>query len=352
MRVGVGASVRAAVPVAAATALLVAACAGDETATVDGLETVDGVEVVVAVDGLDRPTQLAMLPDGRLLLAELAGAEDEGVGRVVAIDLEGDGGSGGGGESVEVLFEGLQKPTGVAVVDDQVWVMEERTLSRGSLDGGELTEVLGPLPYNGRSSTTLTPTPDGRLLLGTSGSLRSGVPVADSGTVWEHEPGVGSTAISSGFKNPYGHVFDGDGGLWVTEMSDGRFDGAPAPDELVAVEPGIDHGWPRCIGDRVAVADYGATAAECAGGPPSHALFAPGATPTSVAVAPWDDDLLVVALWMERRLVTVPRAPGDEPHEPVEILAGGLRPQHLLADGERLLVVDHEGGRILAVTVG
>lgn len=339
-------------PAAVAIVVLLAACAEDETATVDGVEVVDGLAVSVVIDDLDRPTQLAMLPDGRLLLAELAGAEDEGVGRVVAIDLGSDDRGGDDDESMEVLFEGLLKPTGVAVVDDQVWVMEERTLSRGGLDGGELTEVLGPLPYNGRSSTTLTPTPDGRLLLGTSGSLRSGVPVEDSGTVWEHSPGVGSTTISAGFKNPYGHVFDGDGVLWVTEMSDGRFDGVPAPDELVAVEPGVDHGWPTCIGDRVAVAEYGGTAAECAEGPPSHALFAPGATPTSVAVAPWDDDLLVVALWMERRLVTVPRTPGDEPHEPTEILTGDLRPQHLLADGERLLVVDHEGGRILALTVG
>ena len=41
--------------------------------------------------------------------------------------------------------------------------------------------------------------------------------------------------------------------------------------------------------------------------PPSHALFEAGATPTSIAVAPWDPDVLVVALWGEGRVVTLPR---------------------------------------------
>ena len=38
---------------------------------------------------------------------------------------------------------------------------------------------------------------------------------------------------------------------------EGRFDGEPPADELVAVEPGVDHGWPRCVGDNRPVAEYG-----------------------------------------------------------------------------------------------
>jgi len=76
----------------------------------------------------------------------------------------------------------------------------------------------------------------------------------------------------------------------------------------------------------------------------------PGATPTSVAEAPWDDTVLLVALWVERRIVAVPKAGEEQPVAYTDFLTGIERPQFLLADGDRLLVVDHEGGRILAVT--
>ncbi len=336
-------------------ALIVAACTGgvDGEPAVEGVTAPDGFEVVELVAGLDGPTQLTTLPDGRLLVAELNGGEKEGRGRVLAIDQ--DTAAQGGDEDAaeagrEVLFDGLLTPTGVAVVGDEIWVMEQRSLSRGPIGGGELTVVLEELPFNGRSETTLTATPGGSVLYGTSGSLGpGGEPVPDSGILWEHVPDGGSTRIAAGFKNPYAHAVDGDGPLWVTEMSDGRFDGERAPDELVEVSPGVDHGWPRCIGDRLPVLEFGADAAECEAGPPSQALFAPGATPTSVAVSPFEPETLLVALWNEQRIVAVPTAVEGRPHEPVDIVTGELRPQHLLVDGERLLIVDFDGNRILAL---
>ena len=152
-----------------------------------------------------------------------------------------------------------------------------------------------------------------------------------------------------GFKHAYARTFAADGTLWQTEMSDGSYDGQPAPDELLAVEPGDDFGWPQCIGDRTAVAEYGGTTERCAGTPRSHALFAPGATPTSVAVAPWDPDVLLVALWNAGEVVAV-AADAPAPVEPTPFLTGLAHPQHLVADGDRLLVVDFDGGRVLAVT--
>ena len=343
-------------PVAAglvALALLASACAGgsDGAAPVAGVSAPAGFEVVEVLGGLDGPTQLTRLPDGRLLVAELNGGEKDGDGRIVAIDPGGiDPEAGGPAGGVEVLFDGLLTPTGVAVVGDEIWVMEQRTLSRGPIDGGTLSTVLDRLPFNGRSETTLTPTGDGTLLYATTGSLGpDGRPDPDSGILWEHEPGVGSSPVSAGFKNAYAHTIDGEGRLWVTELSDGRFDGERAPDELVEVVPGVDHGWPRCVGDRVPVAEFGAGSADCAGGPPSQALFAPGATPTSVAISPWEPDTLLVALWVEQRVVAVPTAASGRPHQPVDVVTGDLRPQHLLVDGDRLLIVDFDGGRILAL---
>lgn len=336
-------------------AVMAAACVGgtDDPGPPVGVELADGLALAELVDGFSGPTQIALHPDGRLLVAELNGEERGGTGRVVLVDPD-----AGPEAEPEVLFRGLTTPTGVAVVGDEVWVMERRRLSRGPLAGGELTVVYDELPFNGRSETSLTATGDDTLLYGTTGSLGpDGEPLPESGILWELDPGSDPSGepdrvpLSAGFKNAYGHTVGTDGRVWATEVSDGSFDGVPASDELVAVAPGVDHGWPRCVGDRLPVVEAGADEAECRTGPVSQALFGPGATPTSVAVAPWDDSTLVVALWRDRKVVTVATAPPVEgPHEPVEIVGGDLRPQHLLVDGDRLLVLDFDGGRILVLT--
>lgn len=312
--------------------------------TVSNVSVPEGFDVAEFVTELDQPTQIVI--DGEdLLVAQINGGEGDGTGQILRISLEDPA-------RRDVLFDDLLKPTGVAVLDDEVWVMEERTLSRGPLEGGELEEVLTDLPYNGRSQGTLTVTPDGRLLYNTSGTI-SGLGAAEgSATLWALTPGEDPEVLATGFKHAYARTFDADGTLWQTEMSDGTYDGEPAPDELVMVEAGDDFGWPRCIGDRQPVEFYEGTAEYCDTTPRSHALFEPGATPTSVAVAPWDDTVLMVALWVEGRVVAVPVAGPDVDGQPVDyadFLTGIERPQHLLADGDRLLVVDYGDGRILEI---
>jgi len=336
----------------AATALTLAmagvACGDDEAAT-EGprsggeVEAPDGFRVSEVVDGLDGPTQMVLDADGALVVAHLNGAEDGGDGQVLRIDLDRRD------AEPEVLFDGLVSPTGVAVLDDEIWVMEERTLSRGPIEGGELEVVLDDLPFNGRSEGTLTATPDGDLLYNTSGALDGTSAAEGSATLFSLTPGRDPVPLATGFKHAYARVLDADGTLWQTEVSEGSFGGDPIPDELVSVEPGDDFGWPRCVGDRVPVELNEGTEELCADTPRSHVVFEPAATPTSVEVAPWDPDLLVVALWVEGRVVTVPRRQGEGPVEPSTFVSGIEHPQHLLADGDRLLVSDHETGRILAV---
>lgn len=330
------------------TAVLVgAACGSDGPASVDGVEVPDGYGVTELVDGFVGPTQISRGPDGSLLVAQLDGGEGDGTGQVLRVDLDGS-------DDPVVLFDDLVKPTGVVLLDgpagEEIWVMEERRLSHGPVDGGELEVELDELPYNGRSEGTLDVADDRRLLYNTSGTL-DGVDAAEgAGILWALTPGDDPEPIASGFKHAYARTYGADGTLWSTEMSDGTYDGEPAPDELVAVSPGDDFGWPQCIGDGQPVEFYEGTDEGCADAPPSHALFDPGATPTSVALAPWDDEVLLVALWNQGRVVAVPTEGGDGPVEFEDFLTGLDRPQHLLADGDRLLVVDYDGGRILAVT--
>lgn len=317
------------------------------TADVDvpGAEVADGFAVGEVVTGLTRPTQIAFDDEGRLLVAQLAGGEDAGAGQVVRIDPDAPG-------EPEVVADGLLTPTGVTVADGTIWVMEQRSLGRID-DDGSIEVVLDQLPFNGRSEGTLTTAPDGSVLFNTSGSISGSAPTPGSGALWSLAPGAGAPdVVATGLKNGYARTFDAEGRLWSVEMSDGSFDGEPAPDEVMLVEPGMDFAWPRCIGDRRPVAQYGGSDDECAGSPPSLALFEPGATPTSIAVAPWDPDLLVVALWNRGQVVSVSTVDHESagPVEPTVLLSGIEHPQHLLVDGDRLLLSDHDGGRVLSIT--
>ena len=317
--------------------VLAAGCGDDDPAGAYRLDTI--------VRGLDGPTQLA-LTDDAWFVAQLNGGESDGTGQILRLDPDDLG-----AEPVVVL-DGLQKPTGVALFAGELWVMEERRLTRGPLDGSARTVVVDEMAYNGRSQGTLTV--DGnRLLFNTSGTTRrppgpDGSPVEVSGALWAVDASGSITSVAWGFKHAYAHVVDRAGTIWTTEMSDGSFDGAPAADEVVGVRAGSNHGWPSCVGDNRPVAESG-VADPCAGVPRSQATFDPGATPTGIAVAPWDAERFVVALWVEGRIVQLSRSTSDAPAE-IELLTDELRrPQHLVRDGDRLLVTDHEAGTIVAI---
>ena len=332
--------------VLAVVVLAIASACSDSVTDVDSSpKTGSHPEVVVETvfEGLVGPTQFAVVDDSTFVVATINGGENDRRGQVVRIDTE----SG----DVEILRDGLDKPTGLALLDGELWVMERDTLSRGPLDG-EPTVVVEGLPNNGRSEGTLTVTPDGLILFDTSGSKRGSDVVEGSGRLFTvdpaEQPGT-PTEIASGFKHAYAHVYDGAGVLWSTEMSDGAFDGEPAADELVAVLTGADHGWPWCVGNNRPVAEFGGDADRCASVPPSEAVFAPGATPTSVAVSPFAPDTLLVALWNEGRIVAIDTT-GDDPAAFDDVVTGLARPQHLVASGDAVYVTEFGEGRLLRLT--
>ena len=313
-----------------------------------GVSAPAGLRVQVWASGFDGPTQMTWTDDGDLVIAELNGAENDATGRVLLVD--GDNRS----ERV-VLQDGLNKPTGVAITGDRLWIMEQRRLSFTTLEPGAPMEVVADeLPFNGRSEGTLTALTDGTLLYNTSGSKRGAERTPGSGTLFAVADAATSTSdttvVATGFKHAYAHLMDPEGQLWTVEMTDGTFDDERASDELVAIAPGDDAGWPFCVDNNRPVDEFGGTDDLCSQSPASHALFGPGATPTSLVIAPWDDSLFVVALWLPGEVVTVPRARSGEPHQPIVLLDGIESPQHLLADGETLLISDHETGQILVVS--
>ena len=299
----------------------------------------EGYTASLVATGLEQPTHMTLGPDGRLWLAELSGGENAGTGQVVALD-------GATGER-EVLLDGIFKPTGLAVLADDLWIASGRDLLRAPLtDGrpGTPETVLQNLPFNGRSNGTLTVAPDGALLFETSGSRRGNEAVAGSATLWRLEPANPTPqALATGLKGAYAHTFDAGGVLYTTEIGDDPVNGQAPPDELNRVTPGGDYGWPQCYGDRQPARNYGGTAEGCAETRAPLALFAPQSTPTSVVISPFEEDALLVALWG-------PATPGvvsvnTETGEVTPFISGLRAPQSLLVlpDGS-LLVSDFSAG--------
>ncbi len=341
-----GASIVAAL-VAVAVVALPAACTADDP----GPAVIEAgtVETTVLVEGLVRPTQLFIDGD-RWLVAQLNGGEGDELGQVLSIDPEQPG-------ETEVLIDGLDKPTGVARFDGDVWVMTADRLLRFDLKGrsgaplvpDDAVVAAGPLPNNGRSEGTLSVV-GGVLVFDTSGRVVDGEVVEDSGRLWSIDASGTIAELGSGFKHAYAHVGLVDGSLLVTEINDGRFDGEPGADSLLRLQPGTDHGWPACVAqletiERRPVSEFGGTASVCADLPPLLATFDVGATPTGVALVPWDSSVVAVALWNRSEVVAVSLTTGT-----VTPLVELPRPQHLSTDGDHLLVVDHDEGRIYSLS--
>jgi glucose/arabinose dehydrogenase len=317
------------------------AAAGGASPDVVGAGRPVRVERLVA--GLEAPTQMIVGPDDRLWVAQLAGPENAGTGQVVAVDPD----SG----AREVLVDGLDKPTGIAWLDGSLWIATPTALLRARGNPPDRPrQYLAGLPNNGRSNGTLTVSPDDRLLYETSGRERAGGAVAGSGALWLIDPNAqvptAPVQVASGLKNAYAHVYDASGQLWTTEIAE-PIGGTAAPDELNRVVAGVDYGWPSCVGEREPVAAFGGDEQRCRETGLPHTTFEPvGATPTAVVVSPFDPDQLIVALWNASRVVTVPVS-GER--RPEDLLLGLDRPQHLLVDGDALLVSDHATGTIWRV---
>jgi len=309
-----------------------------------GLELPTGYTASVVVTGLRGPTQMIWGPDDRLWVAQLAGGENEGVGQVVAVSP---------GRAHEVLLEGIFKPTGIAVLEGNLWIAAGNRLLRAPLAGlgvGKPKVVLRNLPFNGRSNGTLTATSEG-LLFETSGRLTARGVQEDSGVLWRLDPArpTEPEPLATGLKGAYAHALDAAGRLYTAEIGDDLVNGRAPPDELNRVVEGANYGWPQCFGRGRPARNYGGTAARCRETEAPLALFPANSTPTSVALSPFEEGALLVALWgpVNAGVVRVDVETGE-----VTPFVAGLRaPQHLLGAPEgSLLVSDFATGTVYRVT--
>ncbi len=221
-------------------------------------------------------------------------ARTRATGQIVALALD-------SGEP-ELLLGHLVKPTGIALLGDALWIASGNDLLRAPLlaEGiGQPETVLDDLPFNGRSNGTLTVTPDGFLLFETSGRRRGNDAADRSAMLWKLDPAdpTNPVPLASGLKGAYAHAVDAAGRLWLTEIGDDPVNGAPPPDELNLLQEGANFGWPGCFGFQQPALNFGGSEALCAATRAPVVLFPPQSTPVSVAPSPWEENVLLVALW-------------------------------------------------------
>jgi glucose/arabinose dehydrogenase len=184
--------------------------------------------------------------------------------------------------------------------------------------------------------------------------------------IWRLDPTSGSLEpYARGLRNAVGLAWNPDGSaLWATENERNAMGEETPPDEVVAVRPGADYGWPACYGDRVPMPGYGTPERCAATDPPTLQLPAHSAplglafTGGSGVPAAYGDDLFVALHGSAVRdqpvgyeVVRIPLR-GTDPEEPRVFMRGWLvgddswgRPvgPFLARDGT-LYLTDDKGG--------
>ena len=190
------------------------------------------------------PTSLAFGPDGRLYVA----STNTAVYAVADLNVDHRG------EQVKPYAIALDTPLGLAWVGQQLLVsIRGSVVSVWDADGDGFAEsratVVDNLPSFGlHQNDNLAAGPDGFIYMG-QGSDCDHCVEADprSGAILRFKPnGTQLSIFARGLRNPYGLAFNSLGDLFATDNDRDDLGPAQPPEELNAIQPGGNYGWPDC----------------------------------------------------------------------------------------------------------
>lgn len=361
-----------------------------------------GLRVNAFARGLDHPRWLLVLPDGDVLVAETnaptrpddakglkgwvaglvmkrAGAAVPSANRITLLrDADGDGVA----ELRSVLLDGLNSPFGMALVGNDLYVVDTDAVLRFPYTRGE-TRITAPGqrvvelpagPINHHWTKNLVASADGTKLfvgVGSNSNVAENGMAAEQGraAIWEVDTRTGAHRVfASGLRNPNGMAWEPTThALWTVVNERDELGSDLVPDYLTSVRDGGFYGWPYSyfgphldervqpqrpdLVARALVPDY-------ALGPHTASLGL--ASSAGSALGPAFADGMFVGQhgsWNRRpfsgyKVIFVPFAGGKPSGPPVDVLTGFLGPNGNAQGRPVGVAIDERGALLVADDVG
>ncbi|WP_339521332.1 PQQ-dependent sugar dehydrogenase [Pseudomonas sp. EL_65y_Pfl2_R96] len=361
-----------------------------------------GTQVAAFAEGLDHPRWLYVLPNGDVLVAETnappkpddgKGIRDWVMGKVMGragagvpspnrITLLRDKDHDGVAETRTVFLENLNSPFGMTLVGNDLYVADTDRLLRFHYENGETAIKLPPIKVvdlpggtlNHHWTKNVIASKDGSKLYVTVGSNSN---VGENGmdqeegraAIWEVDRATGNHRIfASGIRNPNGLAWEPQSGaLWTAVNERDEIGSDLVPDYITSVKDGGFYGWPysyygQHVDVRVEPQNPAlvakAIAPDYAVGPHTASLgltFAEG----SKLPAPFTQGAFIGqhGSWNRKphsgyKVIFVPFSAGKPTGKPVDVLTGFLNDEEKAMGRPVGVVIDQQGGLLVADDVG
>ncbi|PCR92946.1 sorbosone dehydrogenase [Pseudomonas fluorescens] len=361
-----------------------------------------GTQVAALAENLDHPRWLYVLPNGDVLVAEtnapskpddgngirgwvtkkIMGRAGAGVPSPNRITLLRDADHDGVAETRTVFLQNLNSPFGMTLVGNDLYVADTDRLLRFHYDPGATEIKNQPIkvvdlpggPLNHHWTKNVIASKDGSKLYVTVGSNSN---VGENGldqeegraAIWEVDRATGNHRIfASGIRNPNGLAWEPkSGALWTAVNERDEIGSDLVPDYITSVKDGGFYGWPfSYYGQHVDVRVEPqqpemvakAIAPDYAVGPHTASLgltFAEGNT----LPAQFKEGAFIGqhGSWNRKphsgyKVIFVPFAAGKPNGTPVDVLTGFLDKDENALGRPVGVVIDQQGGLLVADDVG
>lgn len=361
-----------------------------------------GTQVAAFAEGLDHPRWLYVLPNGDVLVAEtnappkpddakgirgwvmekVMGRAGAGVPSPNRITLLRDADHDGVAETRTVFLENLNSPFGMTLVGNDLYVADSDKLLRFPYQPGEtaikaqgskVVDLPGG-PLNHHWTKNVVASKDGSKLyvsVGSNSNVGENGLEAEQGraAIWEVDRASGQHRIfASGLRNPNGMAWEPQSGkLWTAVNERDEIGSDLVPDYITSVKDGGFYGWPfSYYGQHVDVRVKPqnpdlvakAIAPDYAVGPHTASLgltFAEG----SKLPAPFSNGAFIGqhGSWNRKphsgyKVIFVPFEAGQPKGQPVDVLTGFLDKDEKAMGRPVGVVMDQQGGLLVADDVG
>ena len=210
-----------------------------------------GFTVGVAADGFDTPRFMMLGPGGEILMSDSARSKENGGAVYVLLDKDHDGKI----ESKTKIIEGLDRPYGLALWKDYLYVAEPTSLKRYKYDAKAMKattpgqEVVSLKDFGkGHNTRTVLFDPKGEkmyLTVGSGSNVDAGEDPLRAAVHRYNPDGTGHETFVSGTRNVIGlRWYPGTETLWGAVQERDLLGDDLVPDYFTAFKPGAFYGWP------------------------------------------------------------------------------------------------------------